>query len=222
MNFDKCVIIDHQVARPQAITSFSLWTDRHKPIPSSVETKRYVQDELLLLDRARSLDSDALTEIHNIYYAPIFRYILLRVNDHDVAEDLTSDVFIRLLSALRDHTAPQNTLRGWLYAVASRVVKDHYRRHYRNREMELDEGLPAQQEKPDDKVEANMTKEALREAVVDLTEDQQNALALRFGFGMSIQETAQTMGKTEGSVKMLQARAVATLARRLLPGRVNE
>lgn len=222
MNFDKCVIIDHQAARSQAITSTSLWTDRHKPIPSSVETRRYVQDELLLLDRARSLDSDALTEIHNIYYAPIFRYVLLRVNDHDVAEDLTSDVFIRLLSALRDHTAPQNTLRGWLFAVASRVVKDHYRRHYRSREMELDEGLPSRQEKPDDKVEAKMTKEALREAVVELTEDQQNALALRFGFGMSIQETAQTMGKTEGSVKMLQARAVATLARRLMPGRVNE
>ena len=181
-----------------------------------------MQDELLLLDRARSLDSDALTEIHTIYYAPIFRYILLRVNDHDVAEDLTSEVFIRLLSALRDHTAPRNTLKGWLFAVASRVVNDHYRQSYRHPQTMLDESLPAQQEHSDEQVEAVLSKEALREAVVELTEEQQNALALRFGFGMSIQETAQTMGKSEGSIKMLQARAVAALARRLMPERVTE
>jgi len=146
----------------------------------------------------------------------------MRVNDHDVAEDLTSEVFIRLLSALRDHTAPRNTLKGWLFAVASRVVNDHYRQRYRYRHTELDDSLPAEHERADERVETTLTKEALREAMVELTEEQQNALALRFGFGMSIQETAQTMGKTEGSVKMLQARAVAALARRLLPGRVSE
>lgn len=181
-----------------------------------------MQDELLLLDRARSLDSNALTEIHTMYYTPVFRYILLRVNDHDTAEDLTSEVFIRLLSALRDHTAPRNTLRGWLFGVASRVVKDHYRHHYRFRHTTLDESMPAHHEKSDDRLEAKMTKEALRHAVTELTEEQQNALALRFGFGMSIQETAQTMGKSEGSVKMLQARAVAALTRRLLPGGMRE
>ncbi|MCA9875290.1 MAG: sigma-70 family RNA polymerase sigma factor [Anaerolineales bacterium] len=181
-----------------------------------------MQDELLLLDRARSLDPDALTEIHNLYYAPLFRYILMRVNDHALAEDLTSDVFIRLLSALRDHTAPRNTLKGWLFAVASRVVNDHYRQHYRYPQTELDESVPAQQEMADERIENILSKEALREAVTELTEDQQNTLALRFGFGMSIQETAQVMDKSEGSIKMLQARAVAALARRLLPGRVSE
>ena len=181
-----------------------------------------MQDELLLLERARSLDPDALTEIHNLYYAPIFRFILLRVNDHDAAEDLASEVFVRLLSALRDHTAPRNTLKGWLFGVASRVVNDHFRQHYRYRHTELDDNVPAQQERVDDRMEMKLSREALREAIGELTEEQQNALALRFGFGMSIQETAQTMGKSEGSVKMLQARAVAALARRLMPGRVSE
>ena len=94
-----------------------------------------VQDEMQLLARARALDPEALSQVHNEYYRPIFRYVSFRVGDHKAAEDLTSEVFTRLLSALRDKTAPQNTLRGWLYGVAARVVSDHYRRQARAREI---------------------------------------------------------------------------------------
>ena len=86
-----------------------------------------VQDELTLLARARQLDPEALALIHETYYTSIFRYVAFRVGDHATAEDLTSEVFTRLLTALRDKNAPQNTLRGWLYGVAARVVSDHHR-----------------------------------------------------------------------------------------------
>ena len=86
-----------------------------------------VQDELTLLARARQLDPEALAHIHETYYTSIFRYVAFRVGDHATAEDLTSEVFTRLLTALRDKNAPQNTLRGWLYGVAARVVSDHHR-----------------------------------------------------------------------------------------------
>jgi RNA polymerase sigma-70 factor (ECF subfamily) len=55
----------------------------------------------------------------------------------------------------------------------------------------------------------------LREALNDLTPEQQNVLALRFGFGLPIKDVAETVNKSEGSVKMLQARAIAALTRRL-------
>jgi RNA polymerase sigma-70 factor (ECF subfamily) len=89
-----------------------------------------VQDELTLLARARQLDPEALAHIHETYYTSIFRYVAFRVGDHATAEDLTSEVFTRLLTALRDKGAPQNTLRGWLYGVAARVVNDHHRKAY--------------------------------------------------------------------------------------------
>ena len=94
-----------------------------------------VQDELTLLARARQLDPEALAHIHDTYYTSIFRYVAFRVGDHATAEDLTSEVFTRLLTALRDKGAPQNTLRGWLYGVAARVVipVDRHRRHIRAR-----------------------------------------------------------------------------------------
>ena len=180
-----------------------------------------MQDELLLLHRARALESDALAEIHDTYYVPIYRYIIMRVNDPETAEDLTSEVFTRLLSALRDHTAPQNTLRGWLFSVSSRVVKDFYRKQYRSKQTELDDSIPSAANSPETSVNMNLDKEALQEAVTELSEDQQNVIALRFGFGLSIREAAKTIGKSEGSVKMLQARAIKNLAKKLKSRQAN-
>lgn len=174
-----------------------------------------MQNEQVLLARARALDEAALAEIHDKFYTPIFRYIALRVGDRELAEDLTSDVFLRLLNALRDNTAPQKTLQGWLYAVASRVVIDHLRRKYRRREVELDEFVPSSGDDPAEIVETQLTWETLQEAIQELTTEQQEVIALRFGQGLPIQEVAQTIDKTEGAVKQLQSRAVAALSRRL-------
>lgn len=176
-----------------------------------------MSDEYSLLVRARRLESDALAEIHDTYYAPIFRYVAFRVGDRDLAEDLTSEVFMRLLAALRDKNAPQTTLRGWLYGVAARVVSDHHRRHYRAPEVELDESLISRDATPAELVDEMLTHEELRQAMAELTEEQQHVLALRFGHELPIQEVARALGKTEGAVKQLQARAVAALARKLAP-----
>lgn len=181
-----------------------------------------VQDELILLNRARALDREALAEIHDMYYAAIFRYMAFRVGSHETAEDLTSEVFIRLLDALRDRNAPQNTLRGWLFGVASRVLKEHYRQKKRNqRQTALDESLPSPTAGPAQALDTALTQEALQSAMAELTEDQQNVIALRFGYEMPIRNVAQTLGKSEGAVKQLQARAIAALSRKLSRGKVS-
>lgn len=173
-------------------------------------------DEMKLLQRARSLDQDALAEVHNRYYDSIYRYIAFRVNDAPTAEDLTSEVFLRLLNALRDKSAPQNTLRGWLFGVASHVLKEHYRRKKRDGYTLLHENIPATEQSLDRQVDTILRDENLQAVMRSLTEDQQNVLALRFGFGMPIQEVANTMGKSEGSIKMLQARAIAAISQRIM------
>ena len=68
----------------------------------------------------------------------------------------------------------------------------------------------------DHQVDAILQNENLQAVMRSLTEEQQNVLALRFGFGMPIQEVAVTMGKSEGSVKMLQARAIASISQRIM------
>lgn len=176
-----------------------------------------VQDEMTLLARARQLDPDALARIHDTYYTSVFRYVAFRVGDHATAEDLTSEVFTRLLTALRDKHAPQNTLRGWLYGVAARVVSDHHRKAYRTPQVELDEELVSADHDPADIVDRKLTQENVNRAMQDLTEEQRHVLSLRFGSDLPIQEVARTLGKSEGAIKQLQARAVAALARQLAP-----
>jgi len=171
-----------------------------------------VQNELLLLNRARSLDDDALTQIHNEYYVSIYRYISFRIADPHIAEDLTSEVFVRFLHALRNKQAPRNSLRGWLYGVASNVVKEQYRRQKKMQHTELHDQIASKNASPEQQFETNVSRERLSEAMLNLTTDQQQVLALRYGFGMPIRELAETMNKSEGAVKMLRARAITALS----------
>lgn len=175
-------------------------------------------DEAALLKRARELDTDALAFIHDTYYGPLFRYIVFRVNDRDLAEDLTSEVFTRFLGALRKPNAPTTTLRGWLYSVAANIISDHLRRRYRAPQVILDETIVSQDAGPAELAELALTRADLRQAMTSLTEEQQHVIALRFGQELPIQEVARSIGKSEGAVKQLQARAIAALARKLVPG----
>ncbi len=173
------------------------------------------QDERILLNRAIALDEDALAHIHDQYYDKIYRYISFRVNDLQTVEDLSSDVFIRFLTTIRTPSAPQNSLRGWLFGTANNVVKEYYRRNKREQWTELNEQISTSGKSPDEEVDVALLKGQLQQAVVDLTEEQQRVLALRFGLAMPVAEVAETMNKSIGSIKMLQARAIAGLTRRL-------
>ncbi len=174
-----------------------------------------MQDELTLLAGVQSRDPQALAQAHDTYYPAIFRYIAFRVGDHETAEDLTGEVFVRLLHAVDERSAPKNTLRGWLYRVAANVVADHHRAKYRVKHVELHEAIPSDATDPSDVVSGKQLLSELSEALVELTEDQQNVISLRFGYEMAIKDVAQVMDKSEGAVKQLQARAVAALSRKL-------
>ncbi|WP_374686337.1 sigma-70 family RNA polymerase sigma factor [Promineifilum sp.] len=172
-------------------------------------------DEQTLLRRARALDQDALGHIHDQYYQPVYRYLSFRVSDPQTAEDLTSEVFTRFLAAIRDRSAPPNTIRGWLFGAAQNVLKEHYRKQKQMNWTELDESIAGRERGPEQQLEDRLGGEQLRAALAELTPEQQHVLALRFGYGLPIKDVAETVNKSEGSVKMLQARAIGALARRL-------
>lgn len=183
-----------------------------------VEYHRAVQDETALLNQARALNPEALSQIHDRYYQSIYRYLSFRVSDRQTAEDLAGEVFLRFLSALRERGAPPNTIRGWLFGAAQNVVKEHYRKQKKMSLIELDERLASGERTPEQRLNERMDKEQLRAALQELTPEQQHVLALRFGYGMPIKEVAEVVNKSEGSVKMLQMRAIVALTQRLAEG----
>jgi RNA polymerase sigma-70 factor (ECF subfamily) len=165
-----------------------------------------------LLKKAQEWDSQALGEIHDRYYARVYRYVFFRVGDEALAEDIASEVFVRLLAALRANQTITN-LTGWLFGVAAHLVVDHFRRAPREH-ARLSEEFRSMA-LTDAEAEANLQLGEIRAAMQRLTPDQQNVLTLRFGGGFNLEQTAQLMGKTINAVKVLQFRATAAL-RRLL------
>lgn len=161
------------------------------------------------------LDSDSLTRLYDENYDLVYRTIAFRVGDPQTVEDLTSEVFTRLLTALKRGRAPNESPRGWLLTVARNVVADHYRKQSRWQWTRLTEWLASDAQSPDQHTEQQLNAAALRQSVNKLPKSQQEVLALRFGYGMPVREVAQLLKKSEGAVKMLQARAVAALAQEM-------
>lgn len=175
--------------------------------------------EQTLLEQAQRLDERALGQIHDRYYAEIYRFALYRTGRSEVADDIAGEVFLRLLDALHKGRPPRTTLRGWLYGVASNLVADHFRKAPRE-SQELDENHAAPHS-PAAEAELQLVQADVRQAMRQLTREQQEALAFRFGEGFSVEETAEAMGKSVNAVKALQFRAIEALRRVLGVGEAS-
>jgi RNA polymerase sigma-70 factor (ECF subfamily) len=167
-----------------------------------------------LLDRARNFDNKALAELHDQLYPAIFRYVRFRIDDEQVCEDLTSEVFLRLLNALRQKGRTIDDARAWMLGTASNLIHDYYRVKYRRpvENIEEHETLVSHQN-TESTIEHRATLNELRRAIRRLTHDQQNVLALRFSQELSLEETAKIVDKSINAVKVLQFRALAALRR---------
>ncbi len=163
----------------------------------------------------RSLSSQAVSVIYDRYFPEVFRYVRFRLMDEVLAEDVASEVFLRLLEALRVRRGPEKNLRGWLISTAHHIVTDHIRHRYRHPVEGLSDTFPGVDADPSDEVLSQENARTLRSALADLTEDQQHVLALRFGQGYSIEETADLMKKNINAIKALQFRALNALHRRI-------
>ena len=166
-------------------------------------------------DGLRSLDSQAIGTVYDQYFPEVYRYVRYRIDDESLAEDIASDVFVRLLEAVRKKRGPDSSLKGWLIVTASNAVNDHLRKRYRRPEAELTDTMPDGNPGVHAVVDAREQSRAVRLAYAQLTAEQQDVLALRFGQGYSLEETALFLKKNINAIKALQFRALASLQRHI-------
>ena len=168
-----------------------------------------------VLERAGSYDSQALAEVYDRYAAPIYGYLYRLLGEAAQAEDLTGEVFLKLLQVLGTRRAPRDRIDAWLYRVAHNLAMDQFRRQKKMPAIPLDEDLVADGSQPADIVGEKMANQQLRAGIRRLTADQQRVILLRFAEERPLAEVARMMGKSEGAIKTLQHRAVSRL-RKLL------
>jgi len=170
-----------------------------------------------LLERARRFDPEALRALHDRFYAPVYRYVHFKVADPQSSEDLTSEVFVRVLEALKRGMEWRTTPAAWIFGIARHVVADHYRKRMRQAEVELDDGLTMPGEDgPIARVVVAEEYEALAKAIGSLTDEQRDVILMRFMEGLSIQDVAAALDKTPGAIKGLQHRALRALSHSML------
>jgi RNA polymerase sigma-70 factor, ECF subfamily len=171
-----------------------------------------------LVELAKKGDAEAFGQLYDHYLSTVYRYIYYRVGGHALAEDLTSETFLRALRALSSFRWQGRDFGAWLVTIARNLVTDHYKSGRFRLEVATGEILEydSAADGPEDDVLATLANEALVKALKKLGADQQECLVLRFLNGLSVAETAQVLAKSEGAVKQLQLRAVRNLAK-LLP-----
>ena len=185
------------------------------PTRSDKPNRQEQRGEARLIQRAQQGDRQAQGELYERHVDPIYRYVRTRVRDDAVAEDLTAEVFIKALEGLSEYEARGYPFQAWLYRIARARTVDYWRRQERRREVALEETLPTEGSHPEELVEMQDQWGRAMDLVAQLTDDQQDVLILRFIGELTLSEVAEALGKTTGSVKSLQHRALASLARLL-------
>jgi len=167
------------------------------------------------LDGLRRLDSQVISAVFDTYYPQVYRFLKYRLDDEALIEDIASEVFVRLLEAIKKKHGPKSNLKAWLFTTASHIVNDHLRRMYRRPTAELSEVLVDEDFLPPEMYDQREEHRLVQAALAQLTSDQQQVLSLRFGAGFSLEETANVMNKNVNAVKALQFRAMAALHRQI-------
>ncbi len=168
-----------------------------------------------LVDLAKEGDAEAFGQLYDHYVSGVFRFVYYRVGSQQLAEDLTSETFVRGLRAIQRFNWQGKDFGAWLTTIARNLVADHFKSSRARLEI-VAETIPegkATVASPEQEVLALISNEMLFEAVNSLPNEQRDCILMRFIQGMSIAQTAAALGRSEGAIKQLQLRAVRSLAK---------
>src|SRR3954447_7004649 len=173
---------------------------------------------IALVELARGGDSEAFGQLYDHYQGSVYRFVYYRTRSQTLAEDITSETFLRALRNMSGFRWQGKDFSAWLMTIARNLCTDHFKAG-RTRLEQTTEDMGAHDdatEGPENAVLAGLTNEVLLGGLRQLSDEQRDCLIMRFLQGLSIAETAAVLGRSEGAVKQLQLRGVRNLAK-LMP-----
>ena len=168
-------------------------------------------NEKALFYRARSGDRQAAGILYERYYREVYQYIYYRVNDTPSAEDLTAEVFVRMIRELAEFYNHRKTFISWLYGIARDLIQEYQRV---NRDYKLEpvlESLSEESKNGNDSPQERSALELFRSAIRHLKESHKELIIYRFVEGRSVKDIAELTQKSERAVRTQQLRALQSL-----------
>ena len=167
-----------------------------------------------LVNRAQRGDRQAFSDIYACYSPKVYGYVLRHVGgDVEVAQDITSDVFLKAMEHLESYRFRDVPFSSWLYRIAHNRVVDHYRRQPKMQPVALEDEGPLAEKAVSFEASLILNRKILRDAIELLTPEQRSVVVLRLLQNRSVAETATAIGRSEDAVKQLQRRGLAALER---------
>lgn len=164
-----------------------------------------------MISRAQDGDKKVISALYERYREGIFRFLYYRVGDVQTAEDLTSEVFLRMIRAIGGYRPRGIAFDAWLFQIARNQAIDYYRKQERQQTVQLEDEMLASNDSVESLIDGQFSNERLVQALRHLNESQRDVIILRFINEMPINQVAQTLHKSDDSVKALQRRGLIAL-----------
>ena len=168
------------------------------------------------IEKAKKFDPEALSNLCTHYYPKIFRYVFYKVKTREEAEDITNEVFARMVKNINKQ---RDSFQAWLFRIASNLVVDYYRSNTnKNNILQTENQLQPLQNIKNNDLDGIYLLKNLKQLLFKLTEEQQKVIILKFFEGYNNQEIADIMNKSIGAIKALQFRALIALKKLVMNG----
>ncbi len=165
-----------------------------------------------LVERAQQEDRSALEELYLLHFDRIYSYLHMSVGSRHDAEDLTTQTFVKMLEAIGRFRWRSVPFSAWLFRIAHNLAIDHFRANRRwQPEEEISESVLGEESSAEDQALDSLGQTSMLELIDRLSPEQRQVLTLKFVFRFSNGEVASILDKSEGAVKSLQHRALASL-----------
>jgi RNA polymerase sigma-70 factor (ECF subfamily) len=169
-----------------------------------------------LVDRAQQGDRDALEELYLIHFDRIYSYLHVTVGNKHDAEDLTTQTFLKMLESIGKFRWQSAPFSAWLFRIAHNLSMDHFRARRRwQPEEEVPEPIGSEEPSAELQAMQSLGRQSMLELIDKLSPEQQQVLTLKFVFNFANSDVAKILDKTEGAIKSLQHRALASLQKQL-------
>jgi RNA polymerase sigma-70 factor (ECF subfamily) len=173
-------------------------------------------DESILIARAQAGESTALGVLYDRYITDIYRFVSFKTRSRVLAEDITSDIFLTVVSKLHLYDAAKGSFRTWMYTIARRTIIDHYRKERDT--VSISDGWDIVDDSSEDLssvIDAQFSSVVLEHALQQLTAEQRDIIIMRLWEDMAYDEIANILDSSPASCRMAYSRAVKALGKEL-------
>jgi RNA polymerase sigma-70 factor (ECF subfamily) len=185
---------------------------------TALSRERAEPDVRALVEGAQRGDREALEELYLIHFDRIYSYLHLSVGNRHDAEDLTTQTFLKMLEAIGRFRWQSVPFSAWLFRIAHNLSIDHFRSRRRvQTEGEVPEVPGMEESSAEEQAMDSLGQAGMLALIERLSAEQRQVLTLKFLFGFANADVAGILGKTEGAVKSLQHRALASLQKHVSP-----